>query len=339
MKDFITVKGREISYEIKDVDINKLEYYPENPRINFIISKYPKEEVTQKFIESELIKLEQTKERMKDLEDNKGLIDEIYVLKNKVIEGNTRLCAFRRLSQKYPDDKRWKTIKARVLQNDVSDEELFIILGIFHIRGKTPWVAFEKAAYIYRMTDILKKDLNEVAKQFNMSKNSVEALLKAYKVMMKKFLKKNASVEKQAEELKKFSYFDAFYRQKELVERINSTPQFENAFVEWVRDGRFKKAQNVRDLPKILNSKRAQNIFRTSEPEVAYEEAMQVLHKEKPGKVDKFYKEFEDFSIFIDQIEINKVKKEISETRSKKYVIESCYKKFKKFIKECGLEI
>ena len=37
-KESITVLGREITYEIKDVDINNLEYDPENPRISRIVS-------------------------------------------------------------------------------------------------------------------------------------------------------------------------------------------------------------------------------------------------------------------------------------------------------------
>ena len=39
----ITVLGKDISYELKDVDISTLVYYVENPRINYIISKYPRE--------------------------------------------------------------------------------------------------------------------------------------------------------------------------------------------------------------------------------------------------------------------------------------------------------
>jgi hypothetical protein len=335
----ITVLGREISYEILDIDIRKLEYYSDNPRINYIISKYPKKEVNQELIQNELLKMEQTKERIKDLEDNKGLIDEIYVLRNQVVEGNTRLCAFRRLNQKYPDDSRWKTIKSRVLQNDVTEEELFYILGIFHLKGKTEWSAFEKAAYIHKMIVVLKKSPDEIAKQLRMQKKNLEVALKAYKTMSKRHLLKNDDIHKQSEELKKFSYYDAFYHQKELVNRVENIPEFENTFVGWVREGRFKNAQGVRNLPKILENKRAQKIFCEEEPETAYEEAMQILHQDKPGKVDPFYKKFQEFSDFIDCAEINKVKKEISESKQKKHVIEKSYKIFKKFIIECGFKV
>jgi len=341
MRNTITVQGRTITYEIKDVDINDVQYYPENPRINYIISKYPKNQITQDIIQNELLKLEQTRERIKDLEENKGLIDEIYILNKKVIEGNTRLCAFRMLSKKYPDDKRWKVIKARILQNDVSEEELFYILGIFHIKGKTEWNAYEKAAYIYKMIVTLKKDSIEIGKQLRMQPKNIDIAIKAYKVMKEKFLpkSKNRGTDKQYEDLRKFSYFDAFYHQKELVEREKNTPGFVDTFITWVREDRFKKAQSVRDLPKILNNKRAQKIFCVSEPETAYIEAMQILHQDKPGNFDKFYKKFEEFSDFIDTAEINKVKEEINENRNKKRVIETCYKKLKRFSKECGLDV
>jgi len=150
---------------------------------------------------------------------------------------------------------------------------------------------------------------------------------------------KNKGTDKQYEDLRKFSYFDAFYHQKELVEREESTPEFLNNFVAWVKEDRFKNAQSVRDLPKILNNKRAQKIFCVREPETAYIEAMQILHQNKPGKVDKFYKKFEEFSDFLDSAEINRIKEEISENRNKKYVIEMCYKKLKRFSKDCGLEV
>ena len=339
MKNAITVKGRTILYEIKDVEISKLEYYPENPRINYIISRHPKDDITQDLIHRELLSMEQTRERIKDLEDNKGMIDEVYVLRNKVVEGNTRLCAFKRLSEKYPDDKRWKTIKARILSDDVTEEELFYILGIFHIKGKTEWDAYEKAAYIYKMIEVLKKTPDEIAKQLRMQRKNLEASLKAYKVMTEKYLKKNQNTNERNEELRKFSYFDAFYHQNDLIERIESAPGFENTFVGWVKEGRFKNAQGVRELPKILNNRKAQKIFCENEPEDAFEDAMQILHKDKPGKVDRFYKEFENFSNFLDRAEINKIKDEISENKQKKHVIESCYKKLRKFIKECGLDL
>lgn len=334
----ITVLGRQISYEIKNIDIYSLEYYPQNPRINYIISKYPKEKINQELIEEELLKLESTKERIKDLEDNKGLIDEVYVLNNQVVEGNTRLCAYRRLCKKYPDDQRWKSIKARVLSNDVTEEELFYILGIFHIKGKTEWDAYEKAAYINKMIKKLNKSPEEICKQLRMQRKTLEATLRAYEVMSEKYLSSSRSENGSKDDLKKFSYFAAFFSQKDLVKRAEETPGFLDEFVEWVKEERFKNAQAVRELPKILSNKKACKAFCDAEPEDAFEEAKQILYETKPGKVDKFYKKIEEFSDLIKTAEFNKVKEEIEKNKNKKYLLQHCYKELKKFCKELGIE-
>jgi hypothetical protein len=263
MKKAITVLGREITYEIRDLDINHLEYDPDNPRINRIISRTPKSKVSQEFIEMELLKLDSTKELITDLDANKGVIDEIYVVNKKVIEGNRRLCAYRRLRSKYPTDKRWRYIKARLLQSDITDEEISYILVTFHIKGKSPWDAYEKAAYVHRMIKQMNKSVDDIGKSLGMQKNSVEAMLNAYETMSTKYLGNNANHNDvhngTKEEVKKYSYFDAFYRQKELVKRAEESPAFIDEFVDWIREDRFKKAQHVRDLPKILQNKKASN--------------------------------------------------------------------------------
>jgi hypothetical protein len=336
----ITVMGRQISYEIMDVDISQLEYYTENPRINYIISKSPPEKITQEFIEHELLKIQTTKDRIKDLEENKGLIDEVYVLGKKVVEGNTRLCAFRRLGKKYPDDPTWKKIKARVLHDSVNEEELFYILGTFHIKGKTEWDAYEKAAYIYKMIKVLKKNPDDVAKQIGKQRKTVEAMLRAYEVMSQKFLINAKDDDNNSrDDLKKYSYFEAFFLQKDLTTRAKETPVFIDDFVDMVKTDRLKKAQNVRELPKILGNKKACNAFYDNESDVAFDEAIHVLHEHRPDKVDRFYKKIREFRETIQASEVMKIKTEIEENKNKKAEILKCFKEMKKFVKELGLEV
>jgi hypothetical protein len=340
VKENIVVLGKEIPYEIRDVDIKTLEYYQENPRINYIISRHPAEKVTQEFIEQELLKLSATKDRIRDLEENKGLLDEVYVVGNKVVEGNTRLCAYRRLSKKYPAEPRWRKIKARILQTEVSEEELFYILGTFHLKGKTEWDAYEKAAYIHKMIKELNKSPAEVAKQIGKYGKSIDAILKAYEAMSTKYLKdsgEDASMRSPRDELKKYSYFEAFFLQKDLAKRVQDTPAFLDEFVDWVREDRFKNAQSVRDLPKVLGHKKAYKAFVDSEPEDAFTEARHVLYEHKPEKVDRFYKKMREFREMLDEAEINKVQTEICDNKNKKAEIEACYKDLRKFCRALGL--
>lgn len=341
-KESMTVLGREITYEIKDVDIYSLEYYKENPRINYIVSKHSPEKVTQEFIEQELLKLDSVKERIKDLEENKGLLDEIYVLGNKVVEGNTRLCAFRRLHKKYPDDPRWKVIKSRILQGDVTEDELFYILSTFHIKGKTEWDAYEKAAYIHKMIQALKKNPEDIAKQLGKQKKTIEAMLKAYEVMSQKYLATSPEISLAngtRDELKKYSYFEAFFLQKELAKKAEDTPDFLDQFVEWVKEDRLKKAQNVRELPKILSNKKACKTFYESNAEEAFDDSIHILYEQKPEKVDRFYKKVREFRDLIKEAEVLKIKTEIEGNKNKKAELQQCYKDLKRFCKEVGLDI
>jgi hypothetical protein len=341
-KESITVLGREITYDIKDVAINSLEYDPENPRINRIVSRIPSNKITQEFIEEELLKLDSTKDLTRELEANKGVVDEVYVLNNKVIEGNRRLCAYRRLRKKYPTEKRWQSIKARILENDVTDEEISYILVTFHIKGKTPWDAYEKAAYIHRMIKKLNKTPDEISKHLGMQKKTIESMLNAYETMSAKYLQnsyENNLGSSTKEEVKKFSYFDAFYRQKDLLKRAQETPSFLDEFVEWVKEERFKKAQNVRDLPKILGNKKACRAFYEKDPEEAFDEAMHILYEHKPEKVDRFYMKIGEFRELINDAEALKIKTEIEENKNKKFQLQQCYKELKRFCKEIGLEI
>jgi hypothetical protein len=337
----ITVLGREIKYEIHDVDIHSVEYYKDNPRINYIISKFPPDEVTQDLIEKQLLGLDSTRERIKDLEENKGMIDEVYILRNQVVEGNTRLCAYRRISQKNPTDDRWKKIKARILPDDVTEEELFYILGIFHIKGKKEWDAYEKAAYIHKMIKVLNKSPEDIKKQLGIQTKTLEAMLKAYEVMSEKYLVKNNNDNSsdKKDELKKFSYFNAFYLQKELVQKAETTPAFVDEFVSWVHEDRFKNAQTVRELPTILDNRKACKKFRESEPEEAYEEAKQALYEHKPEVIDPFYKKIREFRDLIREAEINKIKDELNDNKNKKAELRTCYKEFKNFCKDLGLDI
>lgn len=340
-KKSITVLGRDISYEIKDVDIDRLEYYRDNPRINYIISKYPPSRVTQELIEEELLKLDSTKERIKDLEENKGLLDEIYVLGNNVIEGNTRLCAFRRLNKKYPDNPCWKTIKSRILQDDVTEEELFYILGIFHIKGKTEWDAYEKAAYIYKMIKVLNKSPDQIGKQLGKQKKTIEAMLNAHEVMSRKYLSnfnETETINGARDELKKYSYFEAFFLQKDLVKKASETPAFLDEFVEWVKEDRLKKAQNVRELPKILSNKKARKEFYEEDASGAFDEAMNILHQHSPGKVDKFYKKVHEFTELIEEAEALRIKVEIEKNPHKRHELLNCFKVLRRFIRELELD-
>lgn len=323
-------------------------YYAENPRINYIISTHDGE-VTQEIIEQKLLALDTTKDLVKDIEENQGLIEEVLVIGDEVVEGNTRLAVYRRLAKKHPNEPRWKTIPAKVLSSEIRPQELFFILGTFHIKGKNEWSAYEKAAYIHRMVRELDYSSQDVAKQLGHQANTVEAMLKSYETMRDIYLPqatKDSDDFETQDALRKYSHFEAFYRQKDLAQRARETPLFVEEFCEWVIADVFPKADSVRsELPKILNNKRASKTFYAlvdTEPEVAFEEAELVLHESKPEQMDPFYIGVKEFRDLLQNASVEEIKADLEadgpRARACRDQLKRCHKEFGRFCHLLGLE-
>jgi hypothetical protein len=137
----IAVGDLSIPVTVRELPIKDLRYYKSNPRI-FRILKECGTRVSQDVIERELWKLDSTKDLFRDIRNNGGLVEEVLVRDSEVLEGNLRLCAYRRLLRKAKeeDDRdgiaRWSRIRAKILPSDVSDEAVFAVLGILHIRSR-----------------------------------------------------------------------------------------------------------------------------------------------------------------------------------------------------------
>lgn len=343
----ISVMGREIPFELEELEIDGLRFYLDNPRINFILTMH-EGEVTQEVVQQKLLDLEATKDLVKDIKENGGLLEEILVVDDEVVEGNTRLACYRRLRQRYPDDPRWVRIPAKVLSSDITQSELFFILGTFHVKGKSEWSAYEKAAYIHRMVRELSCSPRDVAVQLGHHAKTVEAMLAAYEAMSEYFLPKaggDGDAFQVQDSLRKYSYFEAMFRQKDLAQRAAQTPAFVIEFSDWVRQGVFPKAECVRDLPKILGHKRAQRVFMDladTEPECAFEEASYVLHEAKPEKVEPFYKAVHDFRDLLREASPQKVRSDLEQAGpagvSRKNVLKRCLKDLERFCHQIGLD-
>ena len=91
-KNEIAVIGQKIQTSIDEIDIFKLNYWKDNPRVNAIINqKYKDKNITDKDIERELWEKDSVKDLYKEIERHGGLIDEILVKGNTVLEGNSKI--------------------------------------------------------------------------------------------------------------------------------------------------------------------------------------------------------------------------------------------------------
>ena len=163
----ITIGKKEYNVEEELLNQCELLFYEENPRVYSILRSngtIP----TQKEIEAKMKSMEHVKQLRLSIEQNGGLIDPLIVVKRNgdyvVLEGNSRLAAYRLLAEK--DPVKWQKVRANILPEEISENEIFTLLGQYHLVGRKDWNIFEQAAYLYRQkqssgleNDILAKNV------------------------------------------------------------------------------------------------------------------------------------------------------------------------------------
>lgn len=323
----ITIAGREIKCEIENIDIFTLKYSIRNPRVNSILSSY-EEEVTQEVIQEKLWELDSTKDLFRDIWRNKGLIEEIIVKGNEVLEGNSRLCSYRHAYEKAkPEEKKiWKYIRARVLPDDVSEEEIFIILGTFHIKGKAKWRTYEQASYLAKMINEFGKTTKEVSEMIGINETEIKRMIESYDAMNVGGVR----------DLDKFSYFLEYFKNRKLEKLRDENPYLTNEFVQMVKENRIPDAQKVRDLPIILMDKKVKNRFLSLNED--WDTALEIAHKRHPEAESSFYANLKRTTKILQDAKIQKIRDEVEENKSRKYVVKNLIKEVKRFSRNLGLK-
>ena len=330
----ITVGEISIAVDVEDLPIESLRYYASNPRI-FSILKHLGANVTQDVIERELWNLASTKDLYRDILKNGGLVEEILVRNGEVLEGNSRLCAYRHLLNKAKKKgnqdviAKWSRIRAKILPPDVSEETVFAILGILHIRGKAKWLPYEQASYLYRQSVDFRKEYRELADQIGVSEREVKSTIDAYRMMD----------EHKITDLNKFSYFLEFVKSRKLKEAAESLPPSEELgrlFVGWVDNEEIPKAENVRDLPLILKDKKARRQF--LEKKVSFEDAFEIAKDRHPETTSSFYSKLKRATEALENAEEMRVKEEVENDTDKRYILKNLLKTVNKFCRVVGLE-
>ncbi len=134
-------------FEARECTLNQIEllFYEENPRIYSILQS-DDNPITQEGIEDILSKMEHVKQLRTSIEQNGGLIDPLIVVERDanyiVLEGNSRLAAYRLLARK--DPVKWSEVKCSVLPEAISNDDIFTLLGQYHLIGRKDWSPFEQ---------------------------------------------------------------------------------------------------------------------------------------------------------------------------------------------------
>lgn len=172
----ITIHGVTIPCTDDKWPVGRPRFLRDNPRVYSSIVDVPDfddmlDEQQQQIIYERLLKESSVKKLIPDIRRNGGLIEPILVRIDRlqVIEGNSRLAAYRYLYGKYEDEK-WSNIPCRLVSR-LTDDQQAALLHSIHVKGKTQWTRYEKAHFTYLQHKIKGKKIEEVAKLFSISKS------------------------------------------------------------------------------------------------------------------------------------------------------------------------
>lgn len=253
MKD-IMILGESIPVKFQEIEIEILKFLKDNPRVysstHAVENFETKHESEQQIIIYETLRKEQSvKKLIPDIKRHKGLMEPILVRFDsmEVIEGNSRLAAYRKL---YKDDKSedWERIQCFVVSS-LTDEQQSAYLHQVHVKGKNKWSAYEKANFAYVCVEKKGWDKQEVANIFGESVREINTVCRIIKLM-----KKNNDNNKAH-----FSYYEALTRSRDISKGMKENEALSACVLNKIKSLKdddqndYFTAQEMRDkLPAIL---------------------------------------------------------------------------------------
>jgi hypothetical protein len=332
--DEITLDGKRVQVQNKDLPLDDVKLDPRNPRIaNTVAFSFADEGPNlQKKIAAILWEDDDVRDLYRQVLINKGLVERIIVRQDgTAVEGNCRTVVYGKLREKHPSEKRWQRIPARVLPHDIGDRDIAILLGEMHVAGKNTWTPFEKAGHVYRLHKDFALTQDEIAQRLRMSKSKVNQLIRAFDVMKNRYLPKYPG----PVNIRKFSYFEELFKKPPLRDWVASTSDAEETFVEWVGKGRLSQGVHVRELPGILENEEAIKAL-TDE---GFAAAQRVLAEDNPAVTSKLFRRMLDMTEALNKAQLDDIQRVRRGGNSKaRRIVQELDKAFGHFREMCGLE-
>lgn len=293
----IPLDGRDTSVELSSISLDRLLLDEDNPRISFFKDNQVVAALTEQQIEFALSQGNpESWRKLKDsIHNNRGVVTPIWVepLQTptgelfRVIEGNSRVLAYRKLMAEEPQEAKWQTILAYVLPREVSGEQKNFIRLLSHLRGATDWDAYDKAKYLYRLWQEDGWPLDRLEKQTKMTKRQIEQNIEAYKLMSEQCLPQYGT---DPEEVSKFSYFVEYVKDRKLQQLFDEYAGGSEGYCRWVNDRtKIPTGQDVRKLRPILENDDSRKVILRR----GFDAALEVLALRAPHVVSGFYRDVE----------------------------------------------
>lgn len=285
-EDVIMLRGEQIKVTNVWLDQTQLLFYAENPRIYSRVWTSHDEEPTQEAIEQELCSADYVRDGLvKSIRHNGGLIEPVLVRQGVVLEGNSRLAAYRLLNNSIERGK-WRYIRARVLPPDLSESMVFSLLGEYHINGKKDWQPFEQAGYLWRRANRHDVKIDVLKAELGLSSQMIKHLIRVYDFMM----------EHEDRDATRWSYYDELLKGKRFEKARSIEPNFDDIVAGMVKHGQIANAMKLRDeMPLIQQVPKTLKRFLSGR--ISFSDAVEEAKEAGAGSAIK--KKLSDFRIWL----------------------------------------
>ena len=243
VEDTLTLCNEEVHVRNGVLPVHYLRFYAENPRIYSLIQK-PGVEPAQHEIFERLRGLDHVKQLIQSIRANGGLTDPMLVRDGDlvVLEGNSRLAAYRELSRN--DPIMWGKAKVRLLPADINDKLVFALLGEYHIIGRKDWAPYEQAGYLYRRNALHGVSPQSMANEMGLSRQKVTHLIDTYRFMVKH----------EETSVSRWSYYDDYLKSNKIRKARKNWPELDEIVVKKIKSREIAAAVDVREkLVKLLD--------------------------------------------------------------------------------------
>lgn len=252
----IIINKQHYSCPEKTMQQSLLKFYPANPRI-YSLLVIDGQDPDQKEIEEQLSNMEHVRSLRVSIEANGGLLEPLIVRDGDyvVLEGNSRLAAYRLLAKK--DPIKWSNIKCRLLPSNITDDAIFTLLGQFHIIGRKDWSPFEQAGYLWRRVYNNGIQPEVLAKEMGLSVPQTKKTVEIYE-----FMKNHNDIDPQ-----RWSYYEEFLKSRSITKARSEIPGLDNIIVDQIKTGEISQAIDIRHklepVTKIPSLKKRKKILQS----------------------------------------------------------------------------
>jgi|SRR5579859_2220352 len=326
----LIIEGETIPIEYRKLPLEDLLLDSSNPRIQHAAKqKFRDGTISQDELRKLILERPGVSELFKSIRDNGGLLEPVYVRPDgRIIEGNCRAASYLKLHGIDGNDKRWQTIPA-VFVPEISDRQVAILQGHYHVAGKNKWDAYEKIGHLHTMNTKLGMDEKAIARALGMHERDVIRDLKTYDTMTQKLLPRM----KGGNGLEKWSFVQELYKRKDL-EEYRAKPANIDAFVKLVVSKKLKRGADVRKLAKILKHPAALKTLHKQD----VDSAMAVVGKADPTADSGAFRKLKKTTSLLQRLP-NKDLQRLRESEKPQVILRELFAAVKEVAKAAGVRL